>query len=572
MKRFSLFLSFAVMLFPFLPLSMRGQERVVQMPNRDQLMSAHVRVLFQDSEGYMWYGMKSDGLYRDDGYHLTSFRADFLHPEVQMNNNIMALCEDKFNRIWIGTKRGLYILDKRDYSIRPTGDQKLQIWTIEALKPSLGDSVWAYANNHLLVYDRNGNCIRQTPMESNPLVTPNRKEITDKRGNVWQIDDFGIPTIKTHPALRMKEVNLDTLSLQCMVPTSRAGALPPGQKAHVVWNDKNGTKWIATNSGLSMVRPDSDLEEVGPYFGVVNALTPAEDGSVYMNTEWQGLINYKNGGITQMDTTIRNASALFLDKKDLWICTSDGRLLLYDVEKKQIDDKSATCCLRGDAPWGLVVLKGYVWVLFNQRILLYSPTKNVLHHIFPSDLEPKPLFFRGIYTDGDNRLFLECEEKAYELLITCDTVSKNVEAKATLSAYQTIHGTYCVGLNPHQLHLKADERVVHLFFTTFDHLNTKHIRYAFRRKGETEWQYLGLGDNDVLITKLSNGDNVVEVKTTNSDGEWGEEITTITIHCDNYWWKTTWACIVFIVLAAALIAFFIWLSRKLKLTRRHKKQ
>ena len=72
------------------------------MPNLHQLQSAHVRVLLQDKEGYMWYGMKSDGLYRDDGYRLTLFRADFLHPEVQMNNNITAICEDNRNRLWVG--------------------------------------------------------------------------------------------------------------------------------------------------------------------------------------------------------------------------------------------------------------------------------------------------------------------------------------------------------------------------------------------------------------------------------------------------------------------------------------
>ena len=91
MKKFTISTTFVVLLFTLLPYVAKGQERVVPIPNREQLQSAHVRVLFQDSEGYMWYGMKMDGLYRDDGYSLTSFRADFLHPEIQMNNNIMAL-------------------------------------------------------------------------------------------------------------------------------------------------------------------------------------------------------------------------------------------------------------------------------------------------------------------------------------------------------------------------------------------------------------------------------------------------------------------------------------------------
>ena len=76
MKRKLLTFSLAGFLFVLVLCVATGQERVVPMPNRQQLQSAHVRVLFQDKEGYMWYGMKSDGLYRDDGYSLTSFRSD----------------------------------------------------------------------------------------------------------------------------------------------------------------------------------------------------------------------------------------------------------------------------------------------------------------------------------------------------------------------------------------------------------------------------------------------------------------------------------------------------------------
>lgn len=534
------------------------------MPNRPQLQSAHVRVLFQDKEGYVWYGMKSDGLYRDDGYKLTSFRADFLHPEVQMNNNITAICEDNYNRLWVGTKRGLYILDKRDYSIHSTGDKKLQIWTMDALKASTGDSVWAYANKHLLVYDRDGNCIRQTPVEENPLVTQSRKEITDQRGNVWGIDDDGIPSVQMRPMVQLVEVCVDTLPLRCMLPTNESG-LPAEHKVHSVWKSEDGTRWSGTSNGLWMVRPNSEegaCEQVGPNFGVVNTVTEKEDGTLYMNTEWQGLVSYKDGLITRLDSTIRNAYDLFLDEEKLWICTSDGRLLLYDVEKKEKEDLSVACCLRGDAPLGIVVLKGDVWLLFNQRILIYSPDKNVLRYIFPSDLDPQPAFFRRIYTDGINRMFVECEQKCYEMVIGHGSERKGGKESIALAAYQTIHGVHCPGMDTHRLLLKADERVVHLFFTTFDHMNTQHVRFAYRHEGESEWQYLEMGQNDVRLTKLSKGEQTIEMKATNADGQWGKEVFTLTVVCEPYWWETVWAYIAYVLLVGSVLTFFFWLGRK----------
>lgn len=570
MKRFFLFSFLAALLGVVAPRGAMGQVRVVPMPNLRQLQSAHVRVLFQDKEGYMWYGMKSDGLYRDDGYRLTSFRADFLHPEVQMNNNVTAICEDSRNRLWIGTKRGLYILDKRDYSIRATGDQRLQIWTFDALKASVGDSVWAYANRHLLVYDGEGNCVSQTPMEENPLVTPSRKQITDQRGNVWQIDDDGIPSVETRPAMYLEEVDVTTLPLRCMLPTSQSG-LPSEHRVHAVWKTEDGTRWTGTSMGLWRVRPDSEegeCEQVGPNFGVVNTVTLGEDGTVFMNTEWQGLISYKDERIERLDSTIRNAYDLFLDGNDLWICTADGRLLLYDVEKKTRVDKTAECCLRGDSPWGIVVLEGNVWLLFNQRILIYAPAKNVIRYIFPSDFDPQPAFFRRIYTDGVSRIFLECEKKCFEVRMRHDTERKTGKERIALAAYQTIHGMYCPGMDTRQVDLAADERVVHLFFTTFDHLNTQHVRFAFRRGGESEWQYLEMGQNDVRLTKLSKGDQTVEVRVTNAEGEWCKDTVTLTIHCEPYWWETIWACVGYVLLFLLLFGSVFWLGWKVGLPKR----
>ncbi len=546
-----------------------GQERVVQAPNFHKMASAHVRVLFQDKEGYIWYGMKSDGLYRDDGYGLTNFRADFLHPEVMMNNEITALCEDNSNRLWIGTKRGLYILDKKDYSFHPTGDQKLQIWTFDALKASMGDSVWAYANQHVLVYDSQGHCISQTPAEKNPLVTQNRKEVTDQRGNLWSIDDNGIPYVALHPTAELEEVELTSLPLCGNVPATWAG-LPGERRIHSVWRSPDSTKYVSTHTGVWVLKPDSpngEPEQVGPNFGVVKALSPGEDGTIYMNTEWQGLISYKNGIITKLDTAIRNATSLFYDQEKLWISTSDGRLLLYDINSKTMDDKSKECCLQGDSPIDIAVVEGKVWMLFNQRLLIYSPRKAesdkvVLRYIFPADLEPRPAFFRRLYTDGISRIFLECEQKSFELKLHDEGQRVKTMAKIHLASYFTSSGTYCPGMDTHLLNLKSDERYVHLFFTTLDHLHTPHVRFAFRNQGDKEWNYLEMGQNEIYLTELSKGEHTIEVIATNADGLWIENPYTLTINCQPRWWETIWAYIAYTLAAVLMLCLCFWAGRK----------
>ena len=565
-KRTMWIIAVMIIFFALLPSSVQGQERVVPMPNRHQLLSAHVRVLFQDKEGYMWYGMKSDGVYRDDGYQLVSFRSDFLHPDLQMNNNTMCICEDNSNRLWIGTKRGLYILDKKDYSIRSTGDQTLQIWTFDAVKATDGDSVLAYANHHLLVYDRDGNCIRQQEVEKNPLDTPSRKEIKDLQGNVWKIDDDGIPFVTNIPMAVIREVDLSSLPLLTVLPivnTSYPG-MPEDQKVHSVWGCEDGTKWVGTNHGLWKMHPDSlggKPVQVGPNFGVVNTLTPALDGSVFLNTEWQGLINYGNETITIVDSTIRNAIDIYLDEDQLWITTARGNLFLYDTNTWMKQDMSDTFKLLGDTPCGLIVLNHNVWVLFNQRLLIYSPEKNFIRHIIPQDLDPQPKFFRRLYTDGKSRMFVECEKSTYEITLPRDSMFIP-PAKTFFSAYQTKSGMHCAGIKTHELTLPADERNVQLFFTTLDHLNTEHVRFAYHFDEDSVWTYLEMGDNKIILPQLTPGNHVIEVKAADSDGLWSKETYTLNIHLDAYWYETIWAYIAYGILALLLLYTLFWLGRR----------
>ena len=53
--------------------------RVVPFPSLSQLPVSAVHRIFQDSEGYMWYGTVN-GLCRDDGYRVRIYRSDINTP------------------------------------------------------------------------------------------------------------------------------------------------------------------------------------------------------------------------------------------------------------------------------------------------------------------------------------------------------------------------------------------------------------------------------------------------------------------------------------------------------------
>ena len=96
---------------------------VTPMYSTNKLPVNDIVCIFQDKDGFMWYGT-ADGLCRDDGYDIKVFRSDFTSHNPQNPHNEMAsnyvnvIAEDDEGNIWFSTEKGVYILHKADFSIR----------------------------------------------------------------------------------------------------------------------------------------------------------------------------------------------------------------------------------------------------------------------------------------------------------------------------------------------------------------------------------------------------------------------------------------------------------------------
>jgi signal transduction histidine kinase/ligand-binding sensor domain-containing protein/DNA-binding response OmpR family regulator len=69
------------------------------------LSQINVTCIFQDSQGFMWFGTR-DGLNRYDGYKFTIYRNDSRNNNTISNNFIQDIIEDKNGNIWIATQGG----------------------------------------------------------------------------------------------------------------------------------------------------------------------------------------------------------------------------------------------------------------------------------------------------------------------------------------------------------------------------------------------------------------------------------------------------------------------------------
>ena len=76
------------------------------------LSQTDVKAIIQDSNGFMWFGTRNK-LNRYDGKSFTIFNC---YDEVaqKQNNNISSLFEDKNKHLWVGTDKGVFILNPQN--------------------------------------------------------------------------------------------------------------------------------------------------------------------------------------------------------------------------------------------------------------------------------------------------------------------------------------------------------------------------------------------------------------------------------------------------------------------------
>ena len=85
-------------------LAQQMEKRFYHLTIEEGLSQSTVMAIFQDSQGYMWFGTQ-DGLNRYDGYNFITYRYEPDNPQSISDNDIRTIYEDHRGDLWIGTQR-----------------------------------------------------------------------------------------------------------------------------------------------------------------------------------------------------------------------------------------------------------------------------------------------------------------------------------------------------------------------------------------------------------------------------------------------------------------------------------
>jgi AraC-like DNA-binding protein len=120
------------------------------------------------------------------------------------------------------------------------------------------------------------------------------------------------------------------------------------------------------------------------------------------------------------------------------------------------------------------------------------------------------------------------------------------------------------------LTLQPHERSVTVHFAAIDYCAAERISYAFRLQHHTEWNYIGHGRSATLLD-LEPGTYQLEIRSTNADGLWQDNIRTLTIIVKPTFFESAWGRLLILLLVAGTllgIAYTLLYIRRIKRKQR----
>jgi len=355
------------------------------------LSNNSVRSIFQDHNGFMWFGTY-DGLNRYDGYQFKVFRNNLNDSSSLPHNYIYAINEDHHNNLWVGTGQGIGIYNNLTLKFSPAyfypykSRTKAKItFNINSIKTNTDGDVFIGSNGYGLFVQFEGEKVAvQIPLKKDKGEASdyNVQAISiDNKQRIWlfiravglclfnknsrgiELVDNSVKSVQsietdgenvwlgTITGLHKYSINTHSVT---KIFTEATGKLTSNHVACLSF-DKQKQLWIGTEGGgVNILNPVT--EEVSYLLPGENKNTIASE-SVYAihedkeSRKWIGTIK---GGINIIDpfkkqfqtiahdpldrnSLINNFTSSFLEDNDknLWIGSDGGGLSIWDRSKNK---------------------------------------------------------------------------------------------------------------------------------------------------------------------------------------------------------------------------------------------
>ena len=352
--------------------------RFMHIGLEDGLSHSTILGINQDKEGNLWFATY-DGLNKYDGYNFTVYRHQYKNPKSIANDITRCVVIDDDNRIWIGTRDGLSLYNRRQNEFSNFYYKKEgQNVAVMNIVPLHKDWLMIGTAGGILLFDvKGGHFMSDTLSTALHLLNPST--LVRQGDCVYIGTESGVYTYSLQDGTLKKLVELPTKArihgILCQmfnriwIATEGSGLYMYDIKAKKLKNyryedktsglnsnyvrslalDQENRLWVGTYSGLNIYKEgkdcfssmESSITQVGTLSqNSVRCIFRDSQGGMWLGTYWGGLSYYHSlcnrfqqiKHIPFYNSLSDNVVSCIVEDKmnNLWIGTSDGGLNFYD--------------------------------------------------------------------------------------------------------------------------------------------------------------------------------------------------------------------------------------------------
>ena len=459
----------------------------------------------------LWVGIELDGginriiFHKNKGPVVKHYKFNSDNSNTAVSNKILCLVQRKNKEVWVGSG------DSHVSKIIPEkpGTDELPVikryplnnWTFSIFEDSQGTLWGGTWRGGLWRFDDKTNTFKfflNDPNNPSSLCDNIIWAISeDNSGNIWIGGHGG--GISIIPARIKNNKTLEFINYKHEEGNNKSLR---NNSINAFCQDKTGTMWIGTTSGLNrVIRKDNDFSNIDEN----NKL------EFYSYNIKDGLLNKGIVGIVEDNNN------------NLWLSTSNG-LSMFDLSDSTFVNYSESDGLQSNEFWHNAYFK-------NSEGRLFFGGQNGFNAFYPDKIVANPFIPQIAFT---------------ELKVLNKTVSVGQKINNDIILPKVINE-----LN--EIALSHKNNVFIIEFAALHYTQPLNNKYAYYLKGfEDDWNYVE-NQRSATYTNLDPGKYVFRVKASNNDGIWNEEGISLKITILPAWWQTWWFRLLILTLITGTI-------------------
>ena len=546
------------------------------------------KLIFEDNAKNLWL-LPTEGnfcYYDRKERTLKPLLTDINNPKSIFSPLVRSYTLDNQGNCWFATARGVeklcffpqsYQFNLTDYEAETRAflqDSNKRLWT-------------ASKSNYIQIFAPDGNLVGYLSKQGN-IIKEKQSFYNgeDKDGNIWLgTKEIGLFQLKKTGA---NHYSIHHFEHQTNDPYSLSS-----NSIYAIFQDSRNNIWIGCYGGglnllaqakdgkVSFIHSNNELRNYPIAYGMkVRNIAEAPGGVILVGTT-NGLLTFSNNFERleeikfyrnirrpgdKNSLSANDIMHIYTDKnKTTYIISFTGgvnkvispNLLNENIQFRNYDKNNG---LASDLALSMIEdTQNQLWVVSEIALSKFDPAKETFENYELSSIYQEFNFSEALpIINARNQIILGTDkgflEVSPEKMRKSSYVPPIVFTGLKIQGHLTDHSID----NLEELELEPSQRNVTFQFAALDYVNPKGILYAYRLQGlEEEWNEAD-NNRSASYINLPAGKYQLQIKSTNSDGVWVDNVRTLSIHVLPTFWETYWAWLLYFILFILFTASIVY--------------